>query len=197
MINDTNPYRALSADISPIDFEVFCMETLKTYAEREKLHDFSIAHNQKINTHDGNYQIDVIGEFTALGTKIKVIVECKKYTRPVGREEVSVLHSKQHSLGANKSILISTTGFQSGAVRYAQEHGIALIQIINESVKYIQGSAETPNRDFIALQMLIRKQLPKHIAMQWNCEADYPFDEIYPTEEMHKKAFEKIRDQIK
>ena len=37
---DVNPYRELDARITPTEFEVFCMETLKAYAEREKLLNF-------------------------------------------------------------------------------------------------------------------------------------------------------------
>ena len=39
---DVNPYRELDARINPTEFEVFCMETLKAYAERENLQNFSI-----------------------------------------------------------------------------------------------------------------------------------------------------------
>lgn len=193
MACDVNPYRNLSAEISPIDFEKFCMETLKAYAQRENLTGFSIEHNQIVNAHDGAYQIDAIGGFFALGTKIKLIVECKKYSRPIEREKVSVLFGKQQSLGANKSIFMSTSGFQSGAVQYAKEHGIALIQIIDESVKYIQDST---NMDILAIQALIRKQLPKFFALQWDCEAGYPYEEIFPTKEMYRKARESVKEQI-
>ena len=63
---DTNPYRCLQANINPTEFEVFCLETLKAYAEREGLQDFEIKHNQKIETYDSTYQIDVLVEYTAL-----------------------------------------------------------------------------------------------------------------------------------
>ena len=58
MTTDINPYRSLTANISPTDFEVFCMKTLEAYAEREKLPNFTIKHNQKVETYDGTYQID-------------------------------------------------------------------------------------------------------------------------------------------
>ena len=66
---DVNPYRELDARINPTEFEVFCMETLEAYAERENLQNFSIKHDQKIESDDGTYQIDVIAEYTALGAK--------------------------------------------------------------------------------------------------------------------------------
>ena len=78
-----NPYRELSASISPQEFEKFCMETLKAYAEREGLLNFEIKHNQKIETHDGTYQIDVLAKYTALGCANTVLVECKKYSQSI------------------------------------------------------------------------------------------------------------------
>lgn len=78
---DTNPYRCLQANINPTEFEVFCLETLKAYAEREGLQDFEIKHNQKIETYDSTYQIDVLVEYTALGCHNKVIVECKHHNK--------------------------------------------------------------------------------------------------------------------
>lgn len=44
-------------------------------------------------------------------------------------EKVQILYDKIRATGAQKGILISTSGFQSGAIKYASEHGIALIQI--------------------------------------------------------------------
>ena len=74
MTTNPNPYRELDANIKPRDFEIFCMETLKSYAEQEHLQNFKIAHDQKIETDDGTYQIDVLAEYTALGAKNTVIV---------------------------------------------------------------------------------------------------------------------------
>ena len=114
MTTDLNLYRELDANIKPRDFEIFCMES---YAEREHLQNFKIAHNQKIETDDGTYQIDVLAEYTALGVKNTVIVECKKQSRSVEREIVAALDRKLQSIGAQKGILISTAGFQTGAVK--------------------------------------------------------------------------------
>lgn len=194
---DMNPYRALSSEISPDEFECFCMETLKAYAKKDNLKEFTILHNESVGTHDGVYQIDILGEFNAMGIKFKIIVECKMYTRPVEREKVCVLYEKQQSLGANKSVLMSTSGFQSGAVQYAKAHGITLIQIVDSLVKHIQNSSKEPNHDFVRTRNLMRKQLPNYFAMQWDCDADYPYDEIYPTKEMYRKASEAVKEQLK
>ena len=194
MTTDINPYRALSANITPTDFEIFCMNTLEAYAEREKLPNFSIKHNQKVEAYDGTYQIDVLAEYTALGTQNAVLIECKKQSRSVERDEVSNLYDKVKSIGAQKGILISTAGFQSGAVQYAKIHGIALWQICDIFIKHISNSISYPTPDMMKYQFLVEQRLPKHFMMEWDCDADYPYTQIYPTDEMLKNARERIRE---
>ncbi|WP_209943074.1 hypothetical protein [Paenibacillus sp. PvR133] len=70
-----NPYREFVASISATEFEKYCLEVLNAYAETEALKNFSILHNQKVQTSDGEYQIDIIAEFIALSISFKVIVE--------------------------------------------------------------------------------------------------------------------------
>ena len=95
MTIDTNPYRDLSADITPDDFEPFCLDTLKACADEEGLSNFDIKHDQKIEVYDGTYQIDVLAEFTALRSKIKVLVECKKLSRAVDRDKAMLLQDRK------------------------------------------------------------------------------------------------------
>ena len=192
---DTNPYRSLEANIKPTDFEIFCMETLKAYAEKENLRDFKIAHNQKIAVDDGTYQIDVLAEYTALGAKNTVIVECKKQSRSVEREIVAALDRKLQSIGAQKGILISTAGFQKGAVLYAEKHGIALWQICDNYIRHM--SAASGREEYLRVKMfqsLVERYLPKYFMLEWDCSADYPYAQIYPTEEMYIEARRKARE---
>ena len=51
MAIDANPYRSLSANITPDDFEPFCLETLKACAEEEGLSNFDIKHNQQVEAY--------------------------------------------------------------------------------------------------------------------------------------------------
>jgi len=73
-----------------------------------------------------------------------VLVECKHHRRKVERQDVQVLHSKLQSVGAQKCMLFSTAGFQSGAIEYAGAHGIALIQVVDGSSSWVTGRADAP-----------------------------------------------------
>ena len=129
-LEDTQDY---VCSISPTEFEEFCLELLKIYATEENLKDFTIEHNVKQEAPDGTYQLDIIASFTALDVQLKILCECKQYTSQVKRERVEILEGRLKSLGMHKGILLSTSGFQSGAIQYAKSHGIALIQVFDHS----------------------------------------------------------------
>ena len=191
---DFNPYRELPARISPIEFEQFCMETLRAYAEREALQDFEIKHNQKVDAYDSTYQIDVLAEYTALGCKNTVIIECKKHSRSIERAVVAELYAKLQSIGAQKAILISTSGFQSDAVKYAKTHGIALWQVCDRMIKHMSAAASRELPPYVLFEFEMEQYLPKFIMLDWDLGADYPYDELYPTEEMYTTARAKVRE---
>lgn len=191
---DVNPFRALPTEITPSDFEVFCMDTLKAYAEQEDLKDFVIKHNQKIKAPDSTYQIDVLAEYTALGCKNTVIVECKKYSRNIERSIVAELYAKVQSTGAQKGILIATSGFQSDAVKYAGVHGIALWQICDRRIKHISASANPGIPLYMLFQLMAEEYLPRYIMMEWDCTDDFPYRELYPTAEMYQKVFRTVKE---
>ena len=194
---DTNPYRSLEAAITPTEFEIFCLETVKAYAEREGLKDFVIKHNQKIEAYDSTYQIDVLAEYTALGCKNKVIIECKHHSGNIKRTVVTDLDKKIQSIGAQKGIVISTSGFQRDAVKYAEAHGIALWQIIDSSVKHIANCVTQEMYQQMMWRSIVDYYLPKYFVREWDFEYDFPYTEIYPTPQMYKNAEEKARELLK
>lgn len=169
--------------LTPTEFEKYCCEILKGYAEKEQLKDFSITHNEKIKTHDGTYQIDVYAEFTALNSKFKVLCECKQYTSSVSREKVAVLHDKIESIGAHKGILLATSDFQSGAIQYAKAHGIALITVEDHTLKIHSFSNESgilDENDPFAYGVL---HMPPVVASVYSEDMNEP-QRIYPTRAM-------------
>lgn len=211
-----NPFRDFVSSITPTEYEVFCTEFLKGYAEEENLKDFAIQHNVVTSADDGNYQIDIYATFVAMGVKFTVLAECKRYTQPVKRDYVVLLEAKVRSLGAQKGILISTSGFQSGAVEYAQKHGVSLIQVFDKHVMHVVQavnihSLENVRSDIpdecvknwkLAEQRRIEEisRMPKYYAYEYH-GMDYPDRQIYPTrtqvQEIHKQMRgEFVRDRF-
>jgi len=127
-------------DITATEFEYLVREwILKQSGELTSL---EVIHNVKLEAYDSTYQIDVLAKFQAFGgAEFTVLIECKKHRHPVEREMVQVLHDKIRSLGAHKGLLFTTSGFQSGAIKYAQTHGIALVSIMEGVATYQTKSA--------------------------------------------------------
>jgi restriction system protein len=80
--------------------------------------------------------------FSALGADFLVLVECKHEQRKVERQQVQVLHSKMQSVGAQKGMLFSITGFQSGAIQFADAHGIALVHLADGETAWMTKSVQ-------------------------------------------------------
>lgn len=107
-----------------------------------ELTSLEVTHDAKVKSYDSTYQIDVLAKFQAFGgAEFKVLIECKKYRSAVERELVQVLQDKVRSVGAHKGMLFTTSGFQSGAIKYAKAHGIALVSIIDGAATYETRSA--------------------------------------------------------
>jgi hypothetical protein len=87
-----------------------------------------ISYLDEIEAPDGTCEVEVLVTLTLLqGMRIIVLVVCKQQNGPVRRDEIEMLESKLRDVRANKGIVISTSGFQSGAVEYARARGIATV----------------------------------------------------------------------
>ena len=133
--------------MSPKDFEVFVKGILD--AAGEGLSTYSSEHLEQVEGMDGDFIFDVTARIEVLGAKFLILVECKHEARRVERSVVQVLHSKLNSVGAQKGMIFSTGGFQSGAVEFAEKHGIALVQVVegktNWHTRWISGPSEPPS----------------------------------------------------
>ena len=121
-------------ELTPREFELYVKELLEQ--EGVGLQDFRAQHLENLGAHDGDYEIDVTARFTALGADFLVLIECKRWSNPVKREQIMVLEQKRQSIGAHKAIAVTTSEFQSGALDFAKEHRIALAEIKDGSLAY-------------------------------------------------------------
>ena len=182
-------------ELSPTEFEEWCMKVLTAYAEEEGLKELTISHDRKIRGYDGKYQIDILAEFIALGTSIKILCECKRYKNTVKREKVAILKEKLESIGAQKGILISTSGFQRGAIEYARTHGIALIKVEDYRFEYLSHASgqKAPDDDPF---LYAERHMPPFVAYDYSSGSNDP-RKIYPTREMISNLLIEMNRKIK
>ncbi|RMN26853.1 Orf22 [Pseudomonas coronafaciens pv. zizaniae] len=134
------PMANTNLEISSAEFERLVRDWI--IKQGGQLTSLEVRHDVKVEAFDSTYQIDVLAKFQAFaGAEFIVLIECKKYRNAVERELVQVLHDKVRSVGAHKGMLFTTTGFQSGAIKYAKAHGIALVSIIEGAATYETRSA--------------------------------------------------------
>lgn len=180
--------------ITPTEFEKYCLDILAGFAEEDQLSDFTITHNVKIPAEDGTYQIDVYATFMAMGVEFKVLCECKQYTSPVNREKVVVLHDKLRSLGAHKGILLSTSGFQSGAIQYAKVHGISLIRVEDYHFEYLSHSSGKSDNDDDDPFLYAEKHMPPYVAFECTSNESR---KVFPTRAKIKELLIEMNKKVK
>jgi restriction system protein len=116
--------------LSPREFELAVKRTLD--AESSTVADYQSSHREVLDGSDGSYEIDIVIRFGFGDLSYLTLVECKAYGSPVKRDKVAELWAKLQSTGAHKGVLFSTSGFQSGALKFALKHGIALVHVADK-----------------------------------------------------------------
>jgi len=134
--------------VSPKDYELAVKSILDSAASG--LVSYESSHLHSITGVDGEYIIDIVATFSVLGgAKVVVLVECKHEGRKTERHDVQVLQQKILSTGSHKGMVFSTAGFQSGAIEFANAHGIATVQFADGSTTWHtrQSGASSPPPD--------------------------------------------------
>jgi len=134
--NSDSPWNPVnSVQVTPKEYEMQVVEWISQFGS--DLNGFRVEHLVQLPGTGGEYEIDAVAEFSIFqGARIVVLVECKRYNRPVEREVVLSLISKLRDVGAHKAIIFSTSGFQRGALEYAAAKGIATITFIDGKSTY-------------------------------------------------------------
>ena len=77
----------------------------------------------------GVHKIDVLVSGTVYGLPIRWVVECKDWSSNIPKEKVLALQSIVQDVGADRGILLSEVGFQSGAIRATRNTNITLTSL--------------------------------------------------------------------
>lgn len=108
-------------------------------------------HHQRVYTgriSQRDIKVDVSFNYTIAGADLLFLVECKCYAHSVTVDEVEEFYSKIDDIGAHKGIMVTTVGFQEGAVKTARGRGIALALLTTEhqpgELRYVVNSAAIP-----------------------------------------------------
>jgi restriction system protein len=99
--------------------------------------------NVKIECVRTSHDIDVVVRSDHVGFSMLWIIECKLWKTPVSKLHVMGLREIVSDLGADRGILLSESGFQSGAKEAAELTNVQLTSLaeLTESASYALGKA--------------------------------------------------------
>lgn len=108
-------------------------------------------HHQRIYTgkvSQRNIKVDVSFNYSVAGSDLLFLVECKHYAHPASVDDIEEFHSKIDDIGAHKGVMVTTVGYQDGAIKTARGRGIGLALLTTEhqpeELRYVVNSANPP-----------------------------------------------------
>ena len=78
------------------------------------------------------HRVDVWVQFVRYGVQCKWVVECKLWNSNVSKEKVMALKAIVDDVGADRGIIITEKGFQSGAYDAARGKNLTLVTALEE-----------------------------------------------------------------
>lgn len=142
--------KILNLNISPTEYEIYCSHILKSqmlpgFTDAENV---TIEHNKIIEKNNQRYQFDIYCKFS-IGELAVILIagECKRHKNKISREKLQAFRQKLTDAGIHKGIFFSTSGYQSGAITYANDNNMALCQLTtkNDMNIYSFSRNEIPN----------------------------------------------------
>lgn len=135
------PFASAAMTASSQSYEQFIQQVLQELTGED-------VHHQRVYTgriSKREIKVDVSFNYAVAGANLLFLVECKCYSHAVAVDDVEEFHSKIDDIGAHKGIMITTVGYQEGAIRTARGRGIALALLTTESqpgeILYVVNSA--------------------------------------------------------
>ena len=83
----------------------------------------------KIDGARGRHEIDVLVTGRIFGLNLRWVLECQHWSSNIPKEKVLALQAIVQDVGADRGILLSEIGFQSGAIRVANLPNITLTSL--------------------------------------------------------------------
>lgn len=112
----------------------------------------SVEVGEWIDGPDGEREVDVSIKGVIDGQGTFIFLECKDWKKDVGIESIDALDSKRQDLAADRTIIVSNSGFTSGALRKANRKSIMCMSALaqgNDTIRFVL------NREFQAKRLSV------------------------------------------
>lgn len=114
-----------------VNYEIFVRNIVQAILCAQGLETIQVQHDAHIQGISRSHQVDVYWEYRLGGILHRVILNCKRYSSTVEVTDVLTLSGVLADLPGVRGAIITTIGFQRGAVEYARSHQIGL-KIVRE-----------------------------------------------------------------
>ena len=110
-----------------IQYEQLTQSIYQAILQNEACNNIQVEHNIELTGRSGvAHQIDVLWRFRQAGIEHIVLIECKNYASNLTLEKVRNFFGVLHDIGNAQGIIVTKTGYQSGAAKFANYYGIGL-----------------------------------------------------------------------
>jgi hypothetical protein len=100
---------------------------------QQQAQNIKVLHDVKLKGKTVEHQVDVYWEFyLADGINCRAIVECRDWSESIGQEKMMAFKQKLEDLNNPLGIMVTRTGYQAGARKFAETHGILLYELFEE-----------------------------------------------------------------
>jgi hypothetical protein len=107
-------------------YEKYVRGITEALLRAQGLRTVEVKHDVAVRGTSRSHQIDVYWEYRLGGVVHRVVINCKRYKHTVEVTDVLTLAGVLADLPGVRGLIVSTVGFQRGAIDYARQHQIGL-----------------------------------------------------------------------
>lgn len=112
---------------------------------------YSAEIEQRLDGARGRHKVDVFVTFKQNGIESKWVVECKLWNSPVKKSDVITLQGIVADIGADRGILFSETGFQSGGENMTKTSNITLVSSLSDFIATAHAEIDTTRQQIVQI----------------------------------------------
>jgi hypothetical protein len=172
-----------------IEYEKYIKSVFTQILTEEDIQNVFVDHDVKLKGKTATHQIDVYWEYKQFDELIKVAVECKRYAKNVSIGVVRDFNSVLQDLNCSKGIIVTTTGFQKGAIEFASNNNISLKVIRKPESEELK---TTPKTLSVNLDITPRKVTNVKI----NLDKEWCLNNITGMSDDFSNVFSKLNTEI-
>jgi len=116
----------MSASNKNIDYEQLVRAIIEAMLRAQGIETVKVQHDVQIQGISRSHQVDVYWEYRLGGMLHRVITNCKRYTHTVEVTDVLTLSGVLSDMPGVRGLIVTTVGYQKGALEYAKIHNIGL-----------------------------------------------------------------------